>query len=156
MAIVSKTTVKQPDQLGMGGVPDNIVLWDDQGEQVPAVPWVETGDIVDNSVTSDKVNLSYATSTSSSINLSAGVWLVTHKVSVGQMNISNPIILEYTINGFPGKSTIAGKCDVQNLWQVSSESAIVVLNATTTISRSNSITTNAETRDEFWTAIRIK
>ena len=65
-------------------------------------------------------------------------------------------ILIYTINGFPNQTTIAGKCDSQNLWQTSCEATVMVLNSATTISRSNSTSSNAEVRDENWTAVRVK
>lgn len=135
---------------------DDVVYSDDPTEEVTPEPWIETGDIKDNAVTSDKVDLSVLTSTGTSITLPAGVWLVTHKMSVGQKNISNAVVLIYTINGFPNQTTIAGKCDSQNLWQTSCEAAIITLDTTTQIKRTNSTSSNAEARDEAWTAVRIK
>jgi len=132
------------------------VLLSEEETSETETPWIGTEDIKDDAVTSDKADLSVLTSTSSSITLSAGVWLVTHKLSVGQKNISNAVVLIYTINGFPNQTTIAGKCDSQNLWQTSCETSIITLDTTTQIKRTNSTATNVETRDEAWTAVRVK
>lgn len=136
---------------------DDVVYSDDPTEPAGSVnPWIDTGDILDNAVTSDKVNLSVLTSTSSSITLTAGVWLVIHKCSVGQIDISDSMVLIYNLTNFPNQTTIAGKCDVQNLWQTACEATVMALNSDATISRSNSTASNAGVRDESWTAVRIK
>lgn len=135
---------------------DSVVYSDDPTQTTTPDPWIETGDITNNAVTSDKVNLTTVTSTTSSISLTAGTWLVTHKITVGQANVSKSIVLIYTLTNFPSQTTIAGKCDAQNLWQTACETAIMTLNSTTLIKRTNSTSSNAETRDEYWTATRIK
>lgn len=118
--------------------------------------WYILNLVGNSSITSDNVDLTTLKSTGTSIAITAGTWLVTHKVSVGQQNISGSIILIYTLTGFPSQTTIAGKCDAQNLWQTATESAIITVSSSTTLRRTNSTSSNAETCDEYWTATRIK
>lgn len=108
------------------------------------------------SITSDNIDLTTLSSTGTSITITAGTWLVTHKISVGQVTVGSPIVLLYTLTGFPSQTTIAGNSSVQNLWQSGAESAIITVSSSTTLSRTNSVSTNVETRDEYWTATRIK
>lgn len=154
MALVSKTTVKQPDQLGGGGggdVPDNIVLWDNPSELTPETPWV-TESMLDKSSFRSVV-----TSSSDSITIPAGKWLIIHTFDMRQVSPSSNAVFIYNLgNADTSNDTWAvPSTSGQNFYAKLCRLAMKTFSTATTCTVGKVTITNAATDKQYWVAIPI-